>query len=105
MTLAEVAESANASVSNAVLAAIAASDAACCAAIGERSRGQAHDQAADLLGSVEPGGPQAAKALRRVLGLKDAAQYGVSRVSDANRKTAIRQATVLVEFAGEVLER
>lgn len=51
----------------AVLAGIAASDAACCKALGRRSRAQDHRQAVELVAQVEPGGSDAAKALRRVL--------------------------------------
>lgn len=40
----------------AVLAGIAASDAACCAALGRRARGHDHREATDLLEHVEPGG-------------------------------------------------
>jgi hypothetical protein len=44
-----------------VLAGIAASDAACCARLGVRARGQAHAEAVELLGTVEPGGTDMAK--------------------------------------------
>jgi hypothetical protein len=40
----------------AVLAGIAASDAACCKALGRRSRGQDHHDAEALLEQIEPGG-------------------------------------------------
>jgi len=43
------------SASLAVLAGIAASDAACCAALGRRSRGDSHAEAAELLSVIEPG--------------------------------------------------
>jgi hypothetical protein len=45
----------------AVLAGMAASDAACCAALGCRPRGQDHGQAPDLLATVEPNGKDMAK--------------------------------------------
>lgn len=105
LELAGLAESANASVANAVLAGIAASDAACCASLGRMSRGQDHAQAAGLVGTIQPGGKAAARSLARLLSLKDAAQYGVARVSESNRKTALRQAAALVDFAAGVLER
>src|SRR3954447_6823187 len=83
----------------AVLAGIAAADAACCAALGRRSRGQDHRQAAKLVEQVEPGGPRAAKSLRRLLSLKDEAQYGVFDVGGGDLQAAIRQAKTLVDFA------
>ncbi len=105
LELADVADSTNASVANAVLAGIAASDAACCASLGRMSRGQDHAQATGLVETIEPGGKAAARSLARLLSLKDAAQYGVARVSQGNRTTALRQATALIDFAARVLER
>jgi type IV secretory pathway TrbL component len=89
----------------AVLAGIAASDAACCKALGRRSRGQDHRAAATLVEDVTPGGKQAAKALNRLLSLKDEAHYGLFDVSGQDLKSALRQASDLVEFAEEVLRR
>ncbi len=87
----------------AVLAGIAASDAACCKALGRRSRGQDHRAAIELVEQVEPGGKDASKALRRLLTLKDEAHYGLFDVSGADLKTALRQAKALVDFGAEVL--
>ncbi|MBB4662070.1 hypothetical protein [Conexibacter arvalis] len=98
-------ESANVAASLAVLAGIAASDAACCAALGRRSRGQDHRDAEALLGEVVPGGDVAAKRLRRLLNLKDAAQYGFIHVSGAELRAVLRQAEALVDFARRVLLR
>jgi hypothetical protein len=89
----------------AVLAGIAASDAACCKALGRRSRGQDHREAAVLVEQVMPGGKQAANSLRRLLNLKDEAHYGLFDVGGQDLKSALRQAKNLVEFAGEVLQR
>lgn len=89
----------------AVLAGIAASDAACCAALGQRSRGQDHKQAEALVRQVEPGGADAGKALSRLLDLKDTAHYGLIHVSGANLKAALRQAGQLIEFATKVVQR
>lgn len=89
----------------AVLAGIAASDAACCAALGRRSRAQGHLQALDLVEQVAPGGAEAAKALRRLLSLKDEAQYGLFDVSGQDLQAALRQTTVLLDFASEVVQR
>lgn len=90
---------------NAVLAGIAAADAACCKALGERSRGQDHRDAVDLLAQVQPEGAQAAAALSRLLALKNDAEYGLKALSAANRDVAVRQARKLAEFAEAVLRR
>lgn len=89
----------------AVLAGIAASDAACCKALGERSRSQDHHDAEALLEQITPGGKQAAKQLRQLLNLKDTAHYGFLSVPGAELKRALRQAKKLVEFGDEVLRR
>lgn len=89
----------------AVLAGIAASDAACCKALGRRSRAQDHREAAWLLGQVTPGGKAAAKSLERLLNLKDEAHYGLFDVGGNDLKAALRQASKLAEFAAEVLRR
>jgi len=88
-----------------VLAGIAASDAACCKALGRRSRGQDHRQAIELVEQVEPGGRDAGKALRRLLALKDEAHYGLFDVSGNDLKAALRQGTAIVDFAAGVLLR
>jgi hypothetical protein len=89
----------------AVLAGIAASDAACCAALGRRARGQDHREAAALVGQIEPGGSKAATSLRRLLSLKDEAHYGLFDVGGQQLKSALRQANDLVEFAQGILRR
>ena len=96
-------EYSRASAALAVLAGIAASDAACCRALARRARGQDHREAIELVENVEPGGKDAAKALRRLLALKDEAQYGLFDVSGSNLKAATRQAEALVDFASQVL--
>jgi hypothetical protein len=101
----EESEYARQSVANAILAGIAAADAACCKALGRRSRGQDHRAAVDLVGSVEPGGKPAANALNRLLGLKDEAHYGMQGVGQASLKAALRQAKDLIRFAERTLER
>jgi hypothetical protein len=83
----------------AVLAGIAAADAACCKALGRRSRGYDHMQAADLLEEVVPDGRTAAVALRRLLNLKDEAHYGLADIGGQNVLAALRQARALVTFA------
>lgn len=99
------AEEKKAAASCAVLAGIAASDAACCAALGERSRSQDHRDAVALLRQVAPGGRDAAAQLERLLGLKDQAQYGFEDLAGQKLVAALRQARALVTFAESVLER
>lgn len=96
-------EEANVSVaaSLAVLAGIAACDAACCARLGRRSRSQDHHDAERLLTEIVPGGRDAAKDLRRLLDLKDTAQYGVMHVSASELRSALRRARALVRFAAD----
>lgn len=89
----------------AVLAGIAAADAACCAALGRRSRGQDHHEAESLIDEISPGGTDAASALRRLLDLKDSAHYGFIPVSRTDLKVAMRQAQRLVDFANGVILR
>ena len=80
-------------------------DAACCAALGRRSRAQDHRAAADLLRQIAPAGDLAAAKLERLVDLKDTAQYGVIYVSAADLRTAMRLAKGLVEFAAGVVSR
>jgi hypothetical protein len=92
-----------ASVATAVLAAIAATDAACCHALGERSRSDDHRDAVKLVRQVAPGGDAAGNRLQRLLSLKDESQYGFGGMSGQKYEVAIRQAKALVEFAEEIL--
>jgi hypothetical protein len=89
----------------AVLAGIAASDAACCKALGRRSRGPDHREAAALVERVEPGGEQAARSLNRLLSLKDEAHYGLFDVGGQDLKAALRQANGIIGFAEAVVRR
>lgn len=89
----------------AVLAGVAASDAACCSALGRRSRGDDHHDAEGLLADIVPGGQDAATALRRLIERKDKAQYGMVHPSGDDVKTTMRQAGRLLEFAKAVLAR
>ena len=86
-------------------AGIAAADAACCRALGERSRGDDHRDAIALVAQVSPGGDDAANALRRLLAVKNDAEYGLAVFSRSKRDVGLRQARKLVEFARAVLER
>lgn len=90
------------SASLAVLAAIAASDAACCYALGKRARGQDHHEAEELLSELK-NGRTAAKSLHRLLIIKDAAHYGLIHVSAAELRTALRHARKLLVFADDLV--
>lgn len=98
-------EYASAAAALAVLAGIAASDAACCTALGRRSRGQDHRQAAELVEQIAPGGGQAANALRRLLSLKDEAHYGLFDIGGQDLQATLRQARALVKFANQIMQR
>jgi hypothetical protein len=95
----------SAAASLAVLAGIAAADAASCAALQERSRSQNHHDAEELLEQIEPDGKRAARALRDLLNLKDKAQYGVLPVSRRELTVVMRKAKQLLEFAEVVVRR
>jgi len=89
----------------AVLAAIAASDAACCSALGEHSRGQDHQQAVRLLGTVTPGGTQMAKDLKRLLDRKDNAHYGIIATTGTDARDMLTWARRLIDRAQTVVQR
>lgn len=97
--------SASVAAALAVLAGVAASDAACCATLGHRSRGQDHAQALDLVQQISPGGLESAKHLDRLLNMKDTAHYGVIHVSSTELKSALRNAQALVKFAEAQLRK
>ena len=88
-----------------VLAGIAAADAACCSALGERSRGQDHRQAEQLVAAVLPHGPQMAKDLKRLLERKDNAHYGVISTTEKEARDMLGCANRLVGDAQRVLDR
>ena len=89
----------------AVLAGIAASDAACCARLGVRARGQAHAEAVDLLGTVSPHGVEMARDLQRLLNRKDDSHYGVAFVSAADASRMVSWARRLLDRAGAAAEQ
>ena len=93
------------SASLAVLAGTAASDAACCTALGRRSRSQNHHDAERLIEQIDPGGPEATKALRRLLSFKDTAHYGVKHIRGQELRALLRGAESVVEFARDVVRR
>jgi hypothetical protein len=96
-------ETRTAAAGNAVLAAIAASDALTCARLGRHSRRQDHKEATALLKTVRPDGASLARDLNTVLGAKDAAHYGSVFVSAATLKSTLRAAGRLVDAAEAAL--
>lgn len=94
----EPGEQATVATGNAVLAAIAAGDAICCATTGTRYRCSDHRQAADHLEHVT-GDTKLAALLREVVDLKDAGHYGLSNVAASRAKSALRKADQLVSAA------
>ena len=78
--------------------------AACCARLGVRARGQAHTEAVDLLGTVEPRGADMAKDLRRLLNRKDDSQYGLAFVSSAEAGRTVGWAKRLLGHARRAVE-
>jgi hypothetical protein len=95
----------NVAASLCVLAGIAASDAACCSALGERPRGQDHGGAETVVARASGVGDDMAKALRRLLGLKDDAHYGMLYISREKTAMAIRNASRLIELAERATAR
>jgi hypothetical protein len=89
----------------AILAGIAAADAASCKELGSRSRSDSHHDAELLLEQITPGGKRAGGQLRQLIDIKDTAHYGFIDISAAQLKRSLRQARHLVEFAEEVLRR
>jgi hypothetical protein len=83
----------------AVLAAIAATDAICGLRLGHYSRGQDHDQAADLLQTVDLDDATLPAKLRRILNSKDSVHYSPWLISPADAQALVRHARALVEAA------
>lgn len=90
--------------SNAVLSGIAASDAACCAKLGQHAHGQSHDEAAPLLATVSPGGPDMAKNLVRLLNRKTDSNYGATFVTASDAKQLVACAKRLLDLARVAVE-
>lgn len=88
----------------AVLAGRAASDAACCAKLKARPRGQNHLDAVPFLASVRPHGAEMSKNLSRLLQRKDDAHYGLSVVSAADAAKMLGWAKRIVRRSQQVLD-
>ena len=85
-------------VTNCVHAGIAAADVVCCARLGEHAVGENHQEAADLLTSVDR---QLAKDLATLLSMKTAAGYSDVPVSNTKKKQAGRAMARLLEAAAQ----
>lgn len=96
--------SASVAAALAILAGIAASDAACCAKLGMRSRGDDHQQAQALLKQITNDGEKAATHLSELISKKDTAHYGVINISQPELKKLMRRAKLMVEFARTAVE-
>lgn len=101
----DIPSSASVAASRAVLGGIAASDAACFAALRRRSRSQNHRDASALLAQIEPGGKKSAQALARLIDLKDTAHYGIITVTPERLRVAMRDLGTLVALAEQTLNR
>jgi hypothetical protein len=101
LVLADTSDAAHAGIAAAlaVLGGIAASDAACCAKLGERSRGQSHEEAVVLLERVVPGGPAMARDLHRLVARQDDSHYGLHSVSQTDARKMVEWAQRLVTAA------
>lgn len=86
----------NVCVGNAILAGIAAGDAICLAAVGERYAGPDHAAAADFLGEIDR---DLGRQLHALVALKPAAHYGARLLRPTDRDLALRRAKALVEAA------
>lgn len=86
----------NVAVGVAVLAGIAASDAVCIAALGERYSGLDHAAAVQILGRVDG---RLSGRLRILVDLKASSHYGDSLLTARDRERAIKAARDLVDAA------
>ena len=88
----------------AVLAGIAAADAACCKRLGLRSRSQNHKDAVGVLKTIDhPDAKRAATALGRLIDLKDTSHYGFTGVSAQRRNGAVTSAQRVLQLAEDVV--
>ncbi|MGH7881305.1 MAG: hypothetical protein ACREN8_00085 [Candidatus Dormibacteraceae bacterium] len=93
---ADLAADADVKATNAVHAAIAASDAICCYELNERSADGNHSAAVNLLAAVDS---RLANALNRALVHKTQASYESRDISSSDAEKCIHQARTLTEAA------
>lgn len=86
----------------AVLAGIAAGDAICGAALGERSAGQDHGDAAAMLRRIEPG-KRLAQHLARLIDSKTETQYSPLLLTEARAAELLKAARRLVDGMDGIL--
>jgi hypothetical protein len=98
---AELLDAADVVATNAIHAAIAASDAITCVALGERSSGQRHLAAVELLRRVDT---KLATTLKRALDRKTQAGYESTDISRADAASCVRWARQLVRAAESRLQ-
>ncbi|MCA1843863.1 MAG: hypothetical protein LC792_11910 [Actinobacteria bacterium] len=97
-------EARNVAAGNAVLAAIAASDALTCHRLGRHSRGQTHQETTALLRTLRPDGAKMAKDLHTALGVKDSAHYGTVFLAASALNSVLRATVRLVEAAERAVQ-
>ena len=88
-----------------VSAGIAAADAACCKALGKRSRSQNPREGGALLRLIAQGGNAASNSFDRLIAQKDLTDYGFANVGRSQFVMLQRQATALVKFAATTISR
>lgn len=96
----EQGEAINVCVGLCVLSGIAAGDAICLVATGERYSGSDHAAAAELLERVHA---ESGKRLRTLVRLKPVSHYGDMLLSEQERTAAVRAAKALVDEASRRL--
>ena len=92
-----------AACSCAVHCVISSIDAVCVSQLGERSKGQSHDEAIRLLSRAGPPGlPEKIRQVRDVLSLKSRVEYGSDDTSKSQAELAVKQATRVYNWAKEL---
>lgn len=86
---------------NAIMAAIAACDAICCATLKKHSASGNHGDAADVLKQVDK---SLGDDLGKILGYKSAVSYGTQATTDSQTKTCVRVAAKLFERAQQAVQ-
>ena len=92
----------DAATSAAIHAGINAADAICGARSGVRSSSPNHARTIDLLESAGPDGVDGARQLRKLLPLKNLAEYDYAATTRQRATTALRAALAIVDIARRV---
>ena len=95
----------NAAASNAVTSGINAKDAICLKLTGRTGKSDDHNTAVDELSRSGPDGKSVAPTLRRLLTLKQKAQYQEISVTAADAKRAVKWGELIYEKAQNVVSR